>query len=256
MEGLPKINQENKIEKPKIKEGVDFVFEQHPELVQIGTKEQYCEYLDSIFPESKIKDILYHGSPNTFEEFNNTSEDIIVSTNAPKGTTFLTTNFDTAKGYSENIPLGNLYKGTEKVYCALVNIKNPNIINFRGANFKGIGYEIINKNSRINANKEFNNQLKYFPYKTDILRKDKYRLFKNIYDINEVQVSDKSTDEFSLDSRDNGFDSSIIQNVVELGSVGDSIAVFDSSKQIHTLGSKEDIEKYKNFIKNYQDSQG
>ncbi|MCU0660166.1 MAG: hypothetical protein MUD00_00935 [Candidatus Pacebacteria bacterium] len=65
-QNIPKIENvhsgENKIEKLQIKEGVDFVFEQHPELAEIGTKEQYSEYLDTVFPESKIKDIVYHGT--------------------------------------------------------------------------------------------------------------------------------------------------------------------------------------------------
>ncbi|MCD8563437.1 MAG: hypothetical protein LRY44_00215 [Candidatus Pacebacteria bacterium] len=78
MEGFPQNNQkieeeiqnENRIEKPQVKEGVDFVFEQHPELSEIGTKEQYSEYLNSVFPESKVQDILYHGTKNNFDEFN------------------------------------------------------------------------------------------------------------------------------------------------------------------------------------------
>lgn len=53
---------EQKQESPKIKDGVDFVFKQHPKLSEIGTKEEYSEYLDKIFPESKIKDIVYHTS--------------------------------------------------------------------------------------------------------------------------------------------------------------------------------------------------
>ncbi len=61
--------EENKIEKPSIKEGVDFLFEQNPELAQIGTKEQYSEYLDTIFPESKVRDIVYHASPHKIEKF-------------------------------------------------------------------------------------------------------------------------------------------------------------------------------------------
>jgi len=69
MEGLPKIKQENIIEKPKIKEGVDFVFEQNPEFSQIGTEEQYSEYLDTIFPESKVRDIVYHGSKEKINKF-------------------------------------------------------------------------------------------------------------------------------------------------------------------------------------------
>ncbi|HPT08602.1 MAG TPA: hypothetical protein PLE28_02825 [bacterium] len=53
-----------KKEKP-IKEGVDFIFEQNPELAQIGTKEQYLEYINSIFPESQNKNIWYHGTDAT-----------------------------------------------------------------------------------------------------------------------------------------------------------------------------------------------
>ena len=53
----------------KVKEGVDFIFEQNPELEKIGTKEQYSEYLDTIFPESKIKDIVWHGSTQKFKNF-------------------------------------------------------------------------------------------------------------------------------------------------------------------------------------------
>lgn len=32
------------------------------ELNTIGTEEQYSQYLNTIFPDSKIKDIVYHGS--------------------------------------------------------------------------------------------------------------------------------------------------------------------------------------------------
>ena len=52
-------------ERPKgitTKKGVDFVFEQNPKLASIGTTGQYSQYLDTIFPDSKVKDIVYHGS--------------------------------------------------------------------------------------------------------------------------------------------------------------------------------------------------
>ena len=65
MEKLPV----NNIEKPKIKEGVSFIFEENPEFIQIGTKEQYSEYLDTIFPHSKIKDIVWHGSDKKITRF-------------------------------------------------------------------------------------------------------------------------------------------------------------------------------------------
>ena len=43
-------------------DGIDFIFEQHPELEKIGTKEQYKQYIENIFPKSQVKDILYHYS--------------------------------------------------------------------------------------------------------------------------------------------------------------------------------------------------
>jgi predicted 3-demethylubiquinone-9 3-methyltransferase (glyoxalase superfamily) len=54
-------------EKP-IKEGVADIFEKNPELVFIGTAQEYSNYLDTIFPDSKVKDIVYHGTKG--EKFN------------------------------------------------------------------------------------------------------------------------------------------------------------------------------------------
>lgn len=46
--------------------GIDFVFDKFPELEGMGTKEQYKEYLKTIFPESVYQSIVYHGG-NQFE---------------------------------------------------------------------------------------------------------------------------------------------------------------------------------------------
>ncbi|MFA5023938.1 MAG: hypothetical protein WC523_03220 [Patescibacteria group bacterium] len=65
-------SKENKIEKNQIKEGADFAFKQTPELADIGTMEQYSEYLDTVFPESKAKDIVYHRTVKKFDVFDKT----------------------------------------------------------------------------------------------------------------------------------------------------------------------------------------
>lgn len=44
-----------------VKEGVSQLFDSNPDLASIGTAEQYSAYLDTIFPDSKVKDIVYHG---------------------------------------------------------------------------------------------------------------------------------------------------------------------------------------------------
>ena len=46
----------------EVKKGVDNIFKDTVELSKIGTKEQYSEYLDTIFPDSKVKDVVYHGT--------------------------------------------------------------------------------------------------------------------------------------------------------------------------------------------------
>lgn len=48
------------LEELGIKPGVAELFESNPELASIGTAEQYSAYLDTIFPDSKVKDIVYH----------------------------------------------------------------------------------------------------------------------------------------------------------------------------------------------------
>lgn len=62
-------HKEQKEKTPPVRDGVSFVFEQHPELADIGTMEQYSQYLDTIFPESKVKDVVYHGTNEKFDKF-------------------------------------------------------------------------------------------------------------------------------------------------------------------------------------------
>ena len=51
------------------KPGIQELFNSNPELTSIGTPQQYSQYLDTIFPNSKVKDIVYHGSDTTFDGF-------------------------------------------------------------------------------------------------------------------------------------------------------------------------------------------
>ena len=53
----------------EVKEGVSELFKENTELSEIGTEQQYSEYLDSVFPNSKVKDIVYHGTIFDFPSF-------------------------------------------------------------------------------------------------------------------------------------------------------------------------------------------
>ena len=52
-----------------IKQGVKELFDFVSELSKIGSAQQYSKYLDTIFPDSKVRDVVYHGSFNRFDDF-------------------------------------------------------------------------------------------------------------------------------------------------------------------------------------------
>jgi|688.fasta_scaffold00608_29 hypothetical protein len=100
-------------EQPGVKQGVEELFRLRPELAAIGTPQQYTEYINTIFPGSAVKDILYHGTYEFFEEFikdkrgSNTGSGTM--TDKKRGETFntdsenaffFTDNIDTALNYS------------------------------------------------------------------------------------------------------------------------------------------------------------
>jgi hypothetical protein len=87
-----------------VKEGVSELFDSTPELASIGTPQQYSAYLDTIFPDSKVKDIVYHGTYLS-------KDNITFKTN--REGIFLTSD-----------PVYASYFSDDDVYLALVNFKN------------------------------------------------------------------------------------------------------------------------------------
>ena len=77
------------------------IFNGNPELKNIGSLEQYSEYIKTIFPNSKVKGIVYHSSTNKIEKFRETT-------------------FGTYFSYS---PIEGVYGNN--VIKALINVKNP-----------------------------------------------------------------------------------------------------------------------------------
>ena len=102
-----------------VKEGVDFVFEQNPELASIGTQEQYSEYLDTVFPDSKVKDIVYRGDENY-----NVGEKILSRVGGNKYTNgiYFAKNRREAAGY-----INDIKKKTTHVFSAILDLKAPKV---------------------------------------------------------------------------------------------------------------------------------
>ena len=251
MEGLPKINQENNIEKPKIKEGVNFVFEQNPELTKIGTKEQYSKYLDTIFPKSKIKDIVYHGGIK--HDFKDEGFKKIKDSNLSRGK-----NFHEFYGiYFGDFYSQYLNKNT-KSYPVILNIKNIKIINHNVEKnlsslnvFKGLKeeYNLTNEDAVLEIGVEHVNE---YISKEDFKKheKDVFEKYAKYYGVTFDELYN-NTDENILSYNN------ILKYLDENGvtSLGISeLAVFEPD-QIWILGSQGDLENFKKFVENNQDSQ-
>lgn len=109
--------KENILSTNEVKPGVSELFKSNPELTSIGTPEQYSQYLDTIFPDSKVKDIVYHSSINSDKQEFKKSTRVV-------GYYFATTPKE-ALQHAER-QLSNPKDAT--LYKILLNLKNPRII--------------------------------------------------------------------------------------------------------------------------------
>jgi hypothetical protein len=150
---FPKIDNSKKevVKTPEkeTKEGVDFVFEKHPELLYIGDKESYSSYIETIFPESKAGGIFYHGGKKGIEEFR-TPKDL----NFEKNNRIHSGTRDYGVYFTADKSLGKYYarsikKEQRDLYPVLLNIKNPYETNawFAVRIRKALGSEIISPQS-------------------------------------------------------------------------------------------------------------
>ena len=207
--------EENKIENPKIKEGVDFVFEQNPELSAIGTKEQYSKYLETIFPDSKFRDIVYHGT-NAKEKFDNfdLSKKRTGTRNLGPGVYF-TTNVSTQHKYANF--------GEGHTVSSVINTKDPFITSTHYNDAFGAYLSLDNESFTKYVNND--SILDYEELDNDKLAPlNKYLI--------------KYTGELvnKLPTRQEYFNPKIHQILIP------------STEQIHILGSSDDLKKFGEFV--------
>lgn len=176
-------------EKKSLKKGVLELFESNPELANIGTQEQYSQYIDTIFPDSKVKDIVYHHSDTKITEFKKEFPEGYAAQKgvSPKAKFFL------RQPLKEEFLSKRPYLGQY-----LINIINPNVM-------------------PINADRS--------------------------------AKRDSGIKEGIQEALDNNQDGAIFDNIWDNRTWSDVLVVF-KPEQIHILGSKEDIEGFKEFINN------
>lgn len=232
------MERENSIATPKDTKGVDFIFDQNPELARIGTKEQYVDYLSNIFPESKMKDILYHGTATKekIEHFNFHKSNFA-------NAVFFTKDYDFAKTFA-------LEEGVRDgvVQEQIVNIQNP--FDFSNKQhiheLRPIIEELVKEGYRSeNTGIVFRNNLPSItigereiqnPTQDDFVDHYMWRLENGSWRIIET---DKVINFISQK-----YDSILVN---ERGIK--NVAVF-SGEQIHVLGTPKDVGGFQEFIKN------
>ena len=189
----------------EIKEGVNQIFEENSELANIGTPEQYSQYLDTIFPDSKVKDIVYHGSKNKFDIFDKSK--LGSNTNPNKefpqfNDSYLGFHFTSNPQYYRNrFEFGSKYEKNLNEYLAVLNIQNPK--------------DIADKD-------EFSQNNIQFVKPEEVKNNDSI-----IYDYLDIV-------DFTTGKRVEKYTNNYV--------------VFEP-EQIHILGSKQDIEGFKEFVK-------
>ena len=99
----------------EVNEDINNIFKQNSELKNVGTQEQYVKYLDSIFPNSKVKNIVYHGSDSNFDVFNTDLAGMKTDEWAKTPGAY----------FSHNATIAGTYG--KKVYAVVLNLQNPKI---------------------------------------------------------------------------------------------------------------------------------
>jgi len=114
-------------------EGLDYIYEQNPELSSIGNSDEYSIYINSFinerFPNTKVKDIVYHGTgfADKIERFNSRENRIYFSDNL---TASQYANWDEFNRFNYNPESPT----KAQVIPAIINLENPVILN--NVNFK------------------------------------------------------------------------------------------------------------------------
>jgi len=160
-----------------IKEGVENIFVNNPELFKIGTQEQYSQYLDTIFPDSKIKDIIYHGTNKKFDKFDDSKRGSRDSGLYGKAHYF---------SKAEEVAYEFYGRKNKKPLAVIVNSSNP-FIETKEHNYEKDVFHILDNNSEYDSATDNKHQI-------------------------EIAIR--------------------------------------NSNQIHILGSKQDIEGFKNYVNN------
>ncbi len=254
---MPKNTSENQEEKSSIKEGVEFVFEQSPELATIGSMEEYSGYLESIFPHTKIKNVLFHQTDSDWFKNEDFKKEKMGKTDYGyygKGFYFSSIK-DHIGGYGE------------KTFGVILDIKNPKYEVDTHTVFKQILSGTDKEDSRGIGSDWLQKQIKTYEVEKQNLEagiihkhndippgvdfeiywqqklKDRIKTCEQLIELysDQLQNIDSIIDEYY------SYDGFLTSNEEDDFSYYSEIMV-RNPEQINILGSQKDIDGFKNFI--------
>ncbi len=92
-------------------ENIKEVFKLNPEIEKVGNIEEYAKYIETIFPESKVKSILFHATRAEFENF---KDEYVSKGNVSFGDGFY---------FSDHLDTHSGFKGADKMKSVVVNMQ-------------------------------------------------------------------------------------------------------------------------------------
>ena len=204
----------------EIKEGVSDIFKENKKLSKIGTQEQYSQYLDSIFPESKVKDIVYHTSLNkNITKFNDSKIGI---------------HFGTIKAGVDRI-LGLQYSGD----ILDGGLSKTEIARHIQEAREDLATSEFDEEGNLNTNLATEEEAARYISKS----------YSTLLNISNVKITNDLGDDAQWEDKiknlevNEGFK---YKNRNE--DIGKESYVITKSEQTHILGSKKDIQGFKNFV--------
>jgi len=117
------------IEAKRIVNNWNYVFEHNPEIEKIGSRQEYIEYTQTIFPDSVLKKVCFHGGKKGIDKFLKPSDpNFRKNKGANSGTKDYGIYFTTDKAIAKTYLKG--YKRQDRqMYSVMVDIKKPLINN-------------------------------------------------------------------------------------------------------------------------------
>lgn len=212
--------EKNETKETALKENVNFVFKQNPELLSIGMQEQYIEYIKTIFPTSVFKEIAYHGSDADFKnEGFKPMKPNFNARNSISGVYSFTDNKEFAQKYGKNI------------YAVVLDVRNPVEESSPGDSLSDMDSPIDDALLEIGKIQAIPDN---FTAEGEEGRDDEK--FNNIDGVINHILGINYFIKHPATGREYGLPRQTIINVLH-------------ENQIHILGSKADIQKFKEFAK-------